>query len=77
MANVNYSIPEEVKNEFNKTFAGKNKSQIIADLMLQAIEEQKRQQQRTKVVESILQLRGDQETISLEQIMTTRRDLLR
>ncbi len=46
MATVNFSVPEEVKEAFNKTFAGKNKSAIIAKLMKDAVEQAMRQQQR-------------------------------
>ena len=46
MATVNFSVPEEVKEAFNKTFAGKNKSAIIAKLMSEAVKEAMRQQQR-------------------------------
>ena len=40
MATVNFSVPEEVKKKFDRAFAGKNKSRVIADLMSQAVEEQ-------------------------------------
>ena len=46
MATVNFSVPDEVKESFNKTFAGKNKSAIIAKLMSEAVEQALRQQQR-------------------------------
>ena len=46
MATVNFSVPEDVKEAFNKTFAGKNKSAIIAKLMSEAVKEAMRQQQR-------------------------------
>lgn len=38
MATVNFSVPEQVKKLFNATFSGKNKSQVIADLMLKAVD---------------------------------------
>lgn len=46
MATVNFSVPEEVKEAFNKTFSGENKSAIIARLMSEAVEQAMRQQQR-------------------------------
>ncbi len=46
MATVNFSVPEDVKEAFNKTFAGKNKSAIIAKLMSEAVNEAMRQQKR-------------------------------
>lgn len=46
MATVNFSVPESVKNRFNKVFANQNKSRLIANLMVKAIEEQERKQRR-------------------------------
>ncbi|MDO9225456.1 MAG: hypothetical protein Q8M09_00440 [Pseudomonadota bacterium] len=48
MSTVNFSVPEEVKQAFNETFQGQNKSAIIADLMLEAVERaQARQRSQT------------------------------
>ena len=33
MATVNFSVPDEVKAEFDKAFGDQNKSSIIAELM--------------------------------------------
>jgi CelD/BcsL family acetyltransferase involved in cellulose biosynthesis len=38
MSTVNFSVPDNVKEAFNATFAGQNKSAIIAGLMLEAVE---------------------------------------
>jgi len=38
MSTVNYSVPEDVKKAFNKTFKNQNKSAIIAELMVEAVE---------------------------------------
>ena len=57
MAVVNYSVPDVVKDEFNKAFAKQNKSQIIASLMQQAIEGQNIQQQRKQAITDLLKLR--------------------
>ncbi len=38
MSIVTFSVPQEVKQVFNETFAGQNKSAIIAGLMLEAVE---------------------------------------
>lgn len=65
---VNYSVPEEIKKAFNQTFSHENKSQIIAHLMQQAVEEANMQQRRVKVIEKILQLRSHQKPISHQKI---------
>ena len=43
MATVNFSVPEEVKQQFNRAFAGENKSSVVARLMMQAVEERRAQ----------------------------------
>ncbi|MEO8316213.1 MAG: hypothetical protein ABI645_15630 [Pseudomonadota bacterium] len=41
MATVNFSVPDDVKAEFDKAFGDQNKSSIIADLMRRAVRERK------------------------------------
>jgi hypothetical protein len=38
MGTMNFSIPDDVKDAFNETFAAENKSAIIADLMRRAVD---------------------------------------
>jgi len=38
MSTVNFSVPDDVKEAFNATFAGQNKSAVIAGLMREAVE---------------------------------------
>ncbi len=73
MATINFSVPDEVKKEFNKTFKGQNKSAILTRLMQQAIQEHKRQQRRAKAIESILRMRSHQRPVSDAQITKVRR----
>ena len=53
MATVNFSVPDDVKERFNKAFAGQNKSQIIAELMNRAVEEQALKKSRAKAIERL------------------------
>ena len=73
MGIVNFSVPDDVKEEFNKTFKGKNKSAILTRLMQQAIEEHKRQQRRRKGVDAILKIRSRQTPVSNAQIAKARK----
>jgi len=57
MATVNFSVPDDVKRAFNKTFAGENKSGVLTRLMRQAIEDHKRQQRRAVAIDALLRLR--------------------
>lgn len=58
MATVNFSVPEKVKERFNLAFEGRNKSQIIADLMLRAVEEEAVRKRRVKAIDALLSRRG-------------------
>lgn len=75
MATVNFSVPEQVKQEFNQLFATENKSAILTQLMQQAIENRKQQQRRSIAVEKILQLRNTQPPVSLDTIEQTKHSL--
>ncbi len=57
MATMNFSVPEDIKRIFNKTFAGANKSAVVAQLMRQAVEERRRQKRRRRAIERLLWLR--------------------
>lgn len=46
MATVNFSVPDAVKTEFDRTFKGRNKSAVIAALMRRAVEETRQQERR-------------------------------
>jgi hypothetical protein len=57
MATVNFSVPDEVKEAFNQTFSGMNKSAVIARLMLEAVEEERRRERRARAADALLELR--------------------
>ena len=50
MATVNFGVPDEVKRQFNRAFARENKSQVVARLMMQAVEERRAPRARARVV---------------------------
>ena len=68
MATVNFSVPEDIKKAFNRTFKGENKSAILSRLMRDAIEIRERQQRRKAAVEEILKLRDHSSTASDEDV---------
>lgn len=75
MSTVNFSVPEEVRQEFNQLFANENKSAILTKLMQQAIAEKKQQQRRQLAINKILQLREYQDPVSLVDINKARDEL--
>lgn len=74
MATVNFSIPDEVKEAFNRTFAKQNKSAIIAELMRKAVEEAKRQKQRTEAFRILTARRSRRPTVTDEEIRAAREE---
>jgi metal-responsive CopG/Arc/MetJ family transcriptional regulator len=73
MATVNFSVPDEVKNKFNRAFAGENKSNIIARLMMHAVEERRVQKERAKAIDRLLELRRRHKPITMEDFNEARR----
>jgi hypothetical protein len=72
MATVNFSVPDEVKKAFNDTFADSNKSAIIAELMMRAVEEERIRKQRSQAVDSLLARRAGKRVVSESEIRTAR-----
>lgn len=72
MATVNFSVPDEVKDKFNRAFARENKSSIIARLMMQAVEERRLQKSRARAIDAILRRRRTQKPVSNSQIRAAR-----
>jgi metal-responsive CopG/Arc/MetJ family transcriptional regulator len=72
MATMNFSIPEEIKQAFQKTFAKENRSVIIARLMEEAVKERQREQRRAAAIEAVLELRRRQAPASDAEISEAR-----
>lgn len=72
MSTVNYSVPDKVKQAFNKMFKGKNKSAIIADLMTEAIEREKQRLRHAEAARRILQRREQAPIVQAEEVRTAR-----
>ncbi len=75
MATVNFSVPPDVKEAFNKAFRRQNKSAVLTELMRQAVDERRRRQRRAKAVEKLLTLRKRVRRVSDKDVRTAgRRD---
>jgi len=73
MATVNFSVPSDVKDAFDKAFRRQNKSAVLTDLMRQAVEERRRRQRRAKVVEQLLALRKRTRRVTDKTVRAARR----
>ncbi|MBI2752274.1 MAG: hypothetical protein HYX46_01965 [Betaproteobacteria bacterium] len=73
MATVNFSVPDKVKQSFNRVFAGENKSGVLTRLMREAIEVRKRERRRAAAIDALLKLRRRQRPASEREVRQARR----
>lgn len=58
MATVNFSVPDEIKQAFDKAFGNQNKSAVIAGLMQRAVDEQQLQKRRDRLFRELTSARS-------------------
>jgi hypothetical protein len=75
MGTMNFSIPDDVKEAFNKAFEGENKSAVVARLMRQAIEEKERKIRSEGLVERLRQIRARGRPVTADEIRRAREEL--
>jgi hypothetical protein len=73
MATVNFSVPSDVKDAFDKVFRRQNKSAVLTELMRQAVDERQRRRRRTRVVEKLLALRKRSRQVTDKAVRVARR----
>lgn len=73
MTTVNFSVPDDVKQAFDRAFAGRNKSAVIASLMREAVEREARERASRAAVERILERRATAPVRSDAQLRAARR----
>ena len=59
MATMNFSIPDDIRDAFNREFSGQNKSAVIARLMQQAVAEAEQQRRRQAAFEQLTAARAE------------------
>ena len=72
MGTVNFSVPDDVKAEFDKTFGGQNKSAVIADLMRKAVADAKLRKRRAAIFRVLTRRRSERPSLSDAQIRDSR-----
>lgn len=75
MATMNFSVPDDVKEAFNKTFEGENKSAVITQLMVRAIDEHARRRRSQGFVERLRRIRSQSRTTADDEIKRVRESL--
>lgn len=74
MATMNFSIPDDVKDAFNKAFAGENKSAVVASLLRKAVEERERSRRSADFVERLRRIRARSRPVSEEEVRRHRHE---
>jgi hypothetical protein len=72
MATVNFSVPDEVKAEFDKAFGDQNKSSIIAELMRRAVRERQLQIRRERLFRQLSSARVNRPSVTSGEVRRTR-----
>ncbi len=72
MATVNFSVPDEVKAEFDKAFGDQNKSAIIAELMRRAVRERQLQIRRERLFRQLSGARRKRPSFTSEEVRRSR-----
>jgi hypothetical protein len=72
MATVNFSVPDEVKAEFDKAFGDQNKSSIIAELMRRAVRERQLQIRRERLFHQLSSARRGRPSFTGEEVRRAR-----
>jgi hypothetical protein len=75
MATMNFSIPDDVKEAFNKAFEGENKSAVVASLMRKAVEERERRKRSSDFVERMRRIRASGRPVTDDEIRRAREEL--
>jgi hypothetical protein len=73
MAIVNFSVPDDVKAAFDRTFKTQNKSAVIADLMRRAVAEAQLRDRRVKLFRELTARRKERPRATGEQVRAARR----
>jgi len=64
MATMNFSIPDEIRDAFNREFSSQNKSAVIAGLMQQAIAGAEQQRRRQAAFERLTAARTERPALT-------------
>lgn len=72
MATINFSVPEDIKELFNETFVHRNKSAVIAELMLEAVEREEARRRRAKAIDRVLRRRSLKVPVGAQEIHKAR-----
>lgn len=73
MATVNFSVPDDVKEAFDRTFEGRNKSAVVAELMRRAVAEAERERRRIELFRRLTERRRQRPAAGSKTVREARR----
>lgn len=74
MATMNFSVPEDVKERFNKTFADANKSAVVTQLLEEAIERVERKRKSDEAIHRIMAGFSERTVVTEEELRQAREE---
>ncbi|MGQ0593047.1 MAG: hypothetical protein ACT4QB_10455 [Gammaproteobacteria bacterium] len=74
MATMNFSVPDDVKERFNRTFANANKSAIVTALLQEAVERAGRKARSDEAIGRILSRLDERPVVSQAEIDDAREE---
>ena len=72
MATVNFSVPDELKERFDRAFGDQNKSAIIAELMRRAVAEHELRKRRERLFRELTSARSRRRPRTREELENAR-----
>jgi metal-responsive CopG/Arc/MetJ family transcriptional regulator len=72
MAIVNFSVPDDVKMEFDRAFKHQNKSAVIAELMRRAVAEARLRRRRSKLFRELTARRDHRPSATTNEVRAAR-----
>jgi hypothetical protein len=72
MATMNFSIPQEVKDAFDRAYAGRNKSAVLTELVRKAVKDVDLQAARMRIFDELNATRALRPTVTDAQIRRAR-----
>jgi hypothetical protein len=72
MATAIFSVPDDIKAEFDRVFGGQNKSAVLAELMRKAVAEVTRRERRVEIFRALTRRRKQRPPLSDKGLRASR-----
>jgi Arc/MetJ family transcription regulator len=72
MATVNFSVPDAVKEDFDRAFGDQNKSAVIAELMRRAVRENALRKRRERLFKQLNSARARRPAVTAKELEDSR-----